>query len=508
MSLTPSALEKTPLRKLDRSSLRTLVSELLPKFSPEAHPVIDALLSFIERLWGELDLKEFRLQKLLREHFGRTSEKLDATQLLLFIQQLATESGQPAGEEGVEVPAVPDEKRPARAKRTGRNPLPASLLREKVQLLPSEAERVCTECGAQMVCIGHETSEVLEYVPAHFKAIEVERVKMACKHCEDGVVIAPAGDKPIERGRPGPGLLAHILVSKFGDHQPLYRLSKQLSRAGLNIPDSTLGRWVEAGARLLEPLWLLLSEMTVSSEGLGIDDTPLKVLDRSQKPAIKRGHIWVYVGYERGSPKRMVYRYTPDWKGDDACEFLSKREGPIQSDGYAGTNRLFGKATPNRKRVGCLAHVRRKFEAAFTGGDRRAAMHMELFGRVYQVERLADSRNATPEERVALREQYARPNLSALSHWLLRRRPEIEPKSPLRKAITYAIHQWPTLLVYLTDGTLRSDNNLVEQQMRPVALGRRNYLSAGSDEGGGWAAILYTLMGCCTLAKVEPFTWL
>lgn len=508
MSPTLQAIEKTPLRKLDRAGLRTLISESLPPIPPEAQQVITVLLSLVERLWGDLDLKEFRLQKLLREHFGRMSEKLSATQLLLFVQQLAAESGRNAGEVGIDVPDVPEEKRPPRVKRTGRNPLPADLPREKIRLMPSEAEQVCPVCGAQKTCIGHETSELIEYIPGHFKVLVVERVKMACEPCEGEVVIAPAGDKPIERGRPGPGLLAHVIVSKFGDHQPLYRLSKQLSRVGLDISDSTLGSWVGAGAELLLPLWTLCCEKTVASEVVGMDDTPIKVLDKREKPAVKRGHIWAYVGYEGGVPKRLVYRYTPDWKGDDACEFLSKRDGPIQGDGYAGTDRLFGPASPKRKRVGCMAHSRRKFEAAFKGGDRRAALPLELFSRIYRVERLANQRSATPEERVVLREQYARPNLEALSHWLVRVRPEVEPKSPLGKAITYAINQWSTLLVYLTDGTILIDNNRVEQQMRPVGLGRKNYLFAGSDNGGQWAAILYTLMGCCTLAGVEPFAWL
>lgn len=509
MTLTLSTLQKTPLRKLDRAGIRTSFQGLLPKLSTEVGGAFEVLLALVDRLWGELDQKEFRLQQLLRAHFGRTSEKLDATQLLLFVGQLAAEAEKgPGDDDGIVVPIEPEDKNPPRKPRLGRNPLPDSLQREKIRILPPEEEQTCPDCGQPKVCIGSEFSELLEYVPAHFKCLEIERVKMACRPCESHVVIAPVMDKPIERGRPGPGLLAHVLVSKYADHQPLFRLSKQLLRAGIELAASTLGSWAEAGADLLEPLWKLACQETVDSGALGLDDTPIKVLDKSVKPAVKRGHLWAYVGYDEGVPKRLAYRFTPDWKGDDACQFLSGRDGPIQGDGYAGINPLFGQGNPKRVRLGCLCHARRKFEAAFKGGDRRAAKPLEFFARVYQVERLAGRRGATGLERVALREQYARPNLMALLRHLLRLRPTCEPKSALGKAITYTLNQWSTLLVYLTDGALLPDNNRVEQQLRPIALGRRNYLFVGSDAGGRRAAILYTMMGCCTLAKVEPFAWL
>ena len=502
-------------KSLDINVLRPLLVSLIA--NGQVDEALDQVFKLLLALRDDNALMTFRLAKLLRQKFGKSSEKISREQLELFrqsIEEALSTTPDPPLPDGKKKddplprPPLPVLPTPEPRKRTGRNPLPPELPRERRRTGPSEEDQVCATCGTRKCIIGVECSETIEYRPAQFVVIVDERVKMACKPCEGEVVIAPVADKPIERGRPGPGLLAHIVISKFDDHMPLYRLSKSYARLGVFLSDSTLGSWVGVVAEYFEPVYFRLKELVLASYVLGVDDTPLKVLDRSHPAGIRRGHLWAYVGYEDIVPRRVVYHFTPTWEKEGPLTFLKNRTGYIQGDGYAGYEGLFGGNPAQAVKVGCWTHCRRKYKDALDSGDLRAAEPLEYIALLYDTERLATSRNATPEERQQLRNQYARPAAQRLLAWAVKNQPTIEPKSPLYKGITFTINQWNSLLVYLEEGAIPIDNNSVEQRMRPVAVGRKNYLFAGSDIGAQRAAILYTLIAACTLANRNAFHYL
>lgn len=474
---------------------------------------IELVLRLIKEMRDDNNAKALRIAKLLRERYGRKGEKITAKQLDLFIASLKDA----AGEEEVEssgkeppdlLPPAPTPE-PRRRKRTGRNPLPESLPRRVVEVEPTPAERCCERCGKAKACIGHETSELLEFVEAHFEVHEIRRQKLACSDCEIGVVVAPPVDKPIEQGRPGPGLLADVVTNKFVDHLPLYRISKRYARLGVDLADSTLGTWVAAVAEILRPLYAVIQRWVLGSHVLGMDDTHIKVLDRGHEGNIKRGHIWPYVGYDAdGRRARVVYCYTPNWMGEGPRKFLAERQGYIQADGYKGINEIFRGLNVKVVRIGCWAHGRRKFKDALDAGDLTAAIPLKLIQRLYLIEERATELGMTAEQRRELRQEHAPPVLESLKAWLAATHPGLRPQSPLAKGTGYLIRQWGTLQVYLQDGAIPIDNNGVENLIRALAVGRKNWLFAGSDDAAERAAVIYSLLACCQLAKVEPSAWL
>lgn len=470
---------------------------------------VEMVLDLVLRLRDDNNAKALRIAKLLRERFGRKGERVTREQLDLFLRSVeeADRAGLP---DDVETPPLPEapKKKKRRRKRTGRDPLPENLPRHIHVLEPPLSERTCSTCLTEKTCIGHETSEVLEFVPAQFEVHEYRRQKLACRKCEDGVVIAWSADKPIERGRPGPGLLAEVVVSKYVEHQPLYRTSKRFARLGVPIADSTLMNWVAATAFMLKPIHDELRRLVLGSHVLGVDDTHIKVLDRKAEGNVKRGHIWPYVGYEGGRRIRVAFHYTPDWKGSGPRGFLEKRVGYVQGDGYAGIDELFDRPDSTAIRVGCWAHGRRKVKEALDGGDLRAAVPLTFIQRLYEIERRATELALDPEGRRQFREEHAGPVLQKLKAWTAEIHAKLRPTSPLAKAVGYLVNQWSTLEVYVQDGAIPIDNNGVENLIRPVALGRKNWLFAGSDEGAERAAVLMSVVGSCQLAAVEPWAYL
>lgn len=492
---------------IDLDALRVLVGGMLG--DGDANGAVELLLNLLRQLHSTNNRQAVQLAELMRKLYGSRSEKIDAAQLDLFLQAVGDadrEAAQAADE--APLPSPPVGPPPAPRKRTGRNQLPENLPRRVEELEPPAEERVCAICGVDKVCIGHETSEILEYVPASFVVIEQRRAKYACKPCGNGVTVAPPADKPIESGRPGPGLLAQLAVGKYQDHLPLNRQIEIFKRLGMTLAGSTLVSWIEAVATAFEPIYRELVRRTLLAQVLGVDDTVLKVLDKDKPNGVKRGHIWSYVGYEEGRPVRVVYDYTPDWSGKGPRTFLATRRGYIQGDGYKGINELFTNPAAGVRRVGCWSHARRGFVKALDAGDKRGAVAVKLIAKLYDVERLASERQDGPDERQALRDQYARPVVNRLGTWIKETHPDVNPKSPLGKALTYAINQWPTLTVYLDDGAVPIDNTEVERRIRPVAVGRRNYLFAGSDSGGERAAVIYSILACCNLAGVDPFAYM
>jgi transposase len=390
--------------------------------------------------------------------------------------------------------------------------LPASLTRRRVMHDVPPEQRLCPECGGDRTCIGEEVREQLEYVPASLIVLQHIRPKYACESCQANVVIAERLPEPIEKGLPGPGLLAHVAVSKYADHLPLYRQQGIFKRFGVDLSRSTMCDWMAATAGLLKPIVKAMLKRVLRSEVVQTDDTPVKVQDHEGK-GIKTGRLWNYRGDH--NHRFTVYDYTPDRSRDGPERVLKGFEGYLQADAYPAYDALFvdGKIIE----VGCWMHARRKFYEARTSDPARSHLVLAWVVGLYKVEEDAkESRKNHPEwddtawhaHRDELRLQRSRPILDAIHAWLVAEQPKVLPKSPIGEAIGYALNHWGALIRPLDAGFLEIDNGASERAMKPVALGRKNWLFAGSDEGGKTAATLISLCTTCKDLGIDPFAYL
>jgi transposase len=467
------------------------------------HP--DDLRQFCLQLLATLDEKDQVIEKLShqlalfrRYLYGRRSEQLDPGQLLLEFATWAKAMNE-APAAPAEPPAPPPAPRPRRGH--GRTPLPALLPRQRVEhTLPADA-CACRACGDALVKIGEETSEQLDYTPASLFVIEHVRFKYACAACEGHVVAAPMPAQPIDKGRPGPGLLAQVITAKFTDHLPLNRQTEIFARHGVTLARQTLCDWIGAGADLLEPLYRDLRASVLGSKVIHTDDTPVPVLDR-EGGATRDGRLWVYVSDH--TPADLVYDYTPTRSRAGPAAFLGEFRGYLQADAYAGYDALY--ATGRVLEVGCWAHARRYFWDAKGADAGRALRALGAIRELYAVE--ADARALAADARRAQRQERARPVLERFKTWLDEQADVILPKSPIGEAVGYARKQWGALTRYLDDGDLAIDNNVSERALRKVVVGRGNWLFCGNDEGGRRAAILYSLVGTCKGHGLDPWAYL
>ncbi len=472
--------------------------------------LLEMVLGLLSQMVAENTQLQLRLQAALRQLYRKKSEKLSPEQLLLFLGQMPEQEAHKAQVEtepapaaqGPEPSAEPKENKPR--VRPVRRPLPAHLRREVKIIEPRPQELSCPGCGGPRESMGFDVRETLEFRPAELFVLQERLRKCVCKRCGEGVVTGTPTPTPIEGARPGPGLLAHLLVSKYEDSQPLHRQAQTWRRQGVDLSPSTLGGWVAAAIDQLEPLWKHARGDTLGRRLVSMDDTHLPVLDRAHPAGIKKGRIWAYLG---DIDQVLFCEYTPTWEGQGPRTVLKDFHGYLQSDGYAGIDELFSGPDPPR-RVGCHAHCRRKFVAALDAKDLRAAVVLELYQKLYQVEARARQDGVGPEELFRRRQALSRPVMERLQRVILDLQGQVVPKSPMGKATTYAINQWPTLTVFLEDGHLPIDNLHVERRHRKVALGRHNYLFCGSDEGARRHAIISTLLGNCALCGVEPTAYL
>lgn len=458
-----------------------------------------ALLANVDELTREkLDLKN-QLENFKRRLFGRKSEKLDEKQLLLFQELL--QQVQQARSAAAPVSAKPAAEVKPRPKPTGRKPLPESLPVEKTELLPEKDELVCAIHGGEKKRIGEEVTEYLEFQPASFYRQQIIRPKYACELCEGNIAIAELPARPIDKGLAGPGVLAHVLVSKYADHLPLNRLEGIFARNGLDINRSTMCQWVADSSDLLEPIVKEMKRTVLSSKKIHTDDTHVPVLEEDKKQT-KRGYLWVYVG-DRGD---VVFDYTPNRCREGPVRFLDGFQGYLQADAYNGYDAVF--SNPAVVEVACWAHARRKFNDAFETDRIRCLEMLEYIRQLYAVEREAKEKNLDTGGRFFLRLERSRPILETikakLDEWSL----AALPKSPVGQAIGYARNQWQALVRFLENGILEIDNNLSERTLRMVAVGRKNWMFAGSDEGGKRAAIIYSLIASCKHIGLDPFAYL
>jgi len=472
-----------------------------------ADDAIELVVELLTQLRSKNTELEFRLFKLLKERFGKKGEGVSSAQLSLFIEKLKEQGeslpSEDDADDETDEDAEQDENEEKR-KGPGRNKLPKDLPRETEWAPVPYEERVCPQCGDERRTIGHESSEVLELVPAHFKVIEVQREKMACKRCEEeGVVTAPAPQKVFPKGLPGPGLVTELLINKYQDHLPLYRQSQRFGRLGVRLARSTLSDWVGAGALLLLPVAQALKRLTLTAYLLQTDSTHIKALDRAHEANIRRGALWCYVG----DGKHVVFDFTNDEKKEGPHDFMAGRKGYIQCDAASVYDGLFFEGSLAIE-VGCWMHARRKFAEALDAGDLRAAFAVNIIKRMYKAERKLKKRGASLDEIAARRDEYTRPLLMELKEWIAERYEMEPPTQPLAKAMGYAIRQWKALTRFLNDSRLGPDNGEPERRIRGIAVGRRNHLFVGSDSGGQRAAILYSVLGSCALNDVEPRAYL
>jgi transposase len=481
----------------------------------EALDFLLAALAAVLRKSRELELLLARLRRA-----GRSSERVDPKQLALLFEELIEQLGATESEaldpdaqarEDAELEREIEAARKARLERGEKEPRPGrgwharDVAREVHRVEVAPEERTCERCGGARRRIGEDVSRLLEYVPGHFVEHEYHLEKWACGTCKRGVRSAPGPQKVISGSAADASLLAHVVVSKYVDHTPLHRLHRIYDRSGATIPVSTLSDWVGGVAERVRPLVeRLAGRMIEDAYVVSTDATGLRVLDPASPDHIERGTIWCIVGDD----KDVVFRYTPTGEGASGpWTFLAGRKGYIQADAANVFDRLYDGRAASGVEVGCWAHARRKF-VALHDTDCRVAYPLRLITRLYRVERLADLRAFAPEERAALRRERSAPTLEKLQRWLVRTLADEPPSSELAKASGYVLNHWTALGRFTEDGRLSLDNNLCERQLRDIALGRKNYLFAGSHDAARRSATLYSLMRTCAQHGVPPLPYL
>jgi transposase len=454
---------------------------------------LEAALTQAER--ENLVLRQ-KLDLLCHKLFGKKSESVSPDQLRLAFAQLAEElkpCDEPTEMDTGERPGK-QHRRPTRP--TGRRPLPATFPRARVEIDVPEADKTCA-CGTTKTRIGEAVSEKYDYVPASVCVIETVRPKYACPRCHDGVVVALAPPQAVERSLATEGFLAHVVVSKYLDHLPLYRLERIFQRAHLDLSRTTLCGWVADVATALAPIGDELRRQVTAATYLQTDDTPVTILDETGS---RKGRIWTYL--DPLAPQ-VVFEATPTHERDGPEAFLASFAGDLQADAYTGYDALY--RTGRIRELGCWAHARRGFVEALPT-DARAAPMIALIQQLYQVERaMADE---AVEIRRARRVEASVPLLGAIRAERDALAATVLPKSLLGEAVRYLTNQWDALQRFVEDGRFRIDNNGAENQLRGVAIGRKNWLFAGSFEGARRAALLYSLVQSCTLIEVPPFDYL
>lgn len=472
----------------------------LPSDTALLHRLVRDIASVITHRNSEIQRLQAIIKQLQRAQFGRRSERLDADQLALGLEDLDVDlSAVEADQASVEASAPTQKLRPKR------KPLPDHLPREEV-VLNVDSEK-CACCGGALHAIGESVSEMLDWVPAQLRVVRVCRPKYACRSCGT-ITQAPAPERPIAGGLATPAMLAQVLVSKYCDHTPLYRQAQIFARHGVELERSTLAGWVGGACWWFAALHDRLCEHMFASDHLFADDTPIPVLDPG-RGRTKTGRLWVYARDQRSwagpEPPAAVYVFAPDRKAERPAAHLTHFRGVLHVDGYAGFERLTGAG--NITLAACWAHTRRKFYEVAQAEDTPIAHEaLRRIASLYAVE--AQVRGQSPAHRLATRRALAKPIIDSLRLWLEVQLPQLPGRGNLAEAIRYALSRWDGLTRFLHDGRIELDTNPVERAIRPVALGRKNHLFAGSDGGGERWAILCSLIETCKLNDVEPYAYL
>lgn len=486
---------------------------------------ISATLRAHDQLIQTLRLRIARLKKQI---FGKSSEKIEREieQLELALEDLMVaasegdadpiaadpitldeeETGAPAPEA-----AGVDEDRVLRR----RPRVSAATARERVELDPGAC---CPDCGGELRCVGEDVSDMLDMVAAQLKVVRLARPKKSCRVCERMVQV-PAPSRPIPGSMAGAGLLAYVLVSKFDDHLPLYRLNEIFARMGADIPDSTLVEWCGRAMRVLQPLVERIEAGVMASDLLHADDTPIRVLDRTMRDrglgkGVKKGRIWAYVRDQRPfagpAPPGAVYHFAPDWKAEHVRHHLRRSSGILQADaykGYAGLYEPGSDGMPRFREAACWAHLRRDFHDVWTATQSAIAREaLERIGALYDIEREITGRPTA--ERLAVRQKLSRPKADAFRHWAEQQLTRISGKIDLAKAFRYCLGRWPSFCLFLEDGRVAIDNNAAERALRPIGIGRKNWLFAGAETGAETLARAMTIIETAKMNDIDPQAYL
>jgi transposase len=474
------------------------IPTVLPESLHECHALIVALK-------GHLEERERRIDHLVRQLFASKSERIDPNQLSLFHLQNVPAPAEPEG------PAVEDAPAKPRRKGHGRKPFPDDLPRKRVEHDVAAEDKVCPECGAEKIRFGEDISEQLDYIPASLYVVENVRPKYACPCCQEHVSQAAKPVQPIEKGTAGPGLIAHVLTSKYCDHVPLHRQEKIFKRHGIDLSRKTLCGWTLQSAAVLAPVVAAMTGEVLKSRVIHTDDTPVQVQDPEKKRSTRKAYLWPYLG-DADHPY-TVFDYTPTRSREGPAQFLNNFTGSpehpryLQCDAYPGYDRLFA-GDRHLLEVGCWAHARRKFHDAKDSDPVRAHQAMLKIGELYAVERDAKDNGISGADLRALRQEKARPLLDGLYTWLIDAKQAVLPKSPVGKAVDYALSNWTALNRYTDHGFLAIDNNAAERAVRAIAVGRKNWLFFGSDQGGHAAAIHFSLIASAQRHGLDPFAYL
>ena len=495
--------------------------------TPEELLTTNAVLSHeVERSKEALKIALLTVEKLKvevaylrRMKYGRSSEQLEHAQLELVGGQLAqpaTTSTAQAGnaadgeQQDSNVTSIEQGRKKRQARqRTGMRDLPDHLPRRTVMHVPQSGCN-CEACGRGLREIGQDVSEVLDYEPGSFHVVRHVRPKLACATCGT-ITQAPAPSRPIDRGMAGTGLLAHVLVSKYCDHTPLYRLCQIYAREGVELQRSTLADWVGQAARLLSPLADAIGRYVLAADKIHADDTPIRVLGGAGAKA-RMGRLWVYVRDDRPSgdmaPAAVWFQYSADRKGEHPVRHLRHFKGILQADAFAGYHPLYEDG--QIVEAACWSHARRKMwdihERQHKLGGTLAHQALQRIGKVFRVE--AEIRGKPPHERMRVRQEHTGPMLDDLKVWLNATLSQVSAKSPMALAIGYSLSNWTALTRFVNDGRIEAHNNAAERALRGVAIGRKNFLHLGSDAGGHSAGVIYTLIGSAKLNGIDPQAYL
>ncbi|WP_114391507.1 IS66 family transposase [Notoacmeibacter marinus] len=436
--------------------------------------------------------------------FGSKSEKIDPAQYELELEDIETAIAQVETEIDADARTAPV--RSPKPRQTNRGSLPKHLERVEVVIEPDIS---CT-CGAERHVIGEDVSERLDIIPAQFRVIVTRRPKYACRSCEGGIAQAPAPAHIIAGGMPTEATLAHVLVSKYADHLPLYRQAQIYSRQGLDLDRSTLAAWVGKSAFELTPVYEALMADLKRSTKLFMDETPAPVLAPGRKRT-KTGYFWALARDDRlwrgEDPPSVAFTYAPGRSGQHADTILKGFSGTLQVDGYAGYNRLLKRPAQDVTLAYCWAHARRKLhDVAQSGAAPIAQEGLAQIQALYRIEK--DLRGLSADQRLSARQERSKPIIDAFALWLARSRARVSAKSPTGEALKYIAKYWDGLCRFLTDGRIELDNNTVERTIRPIALNRKNALFAGHDAGAQNWAVIASLIETCKLNRIEPHGYL
>jgi transposase len=467
--------------------------------------MVGELLDHIQSLQSENQQLKHQLENALKRIFGRSSEKMNPAQMQLLFEE-ADEATNPAVvppryvNEAVDGEEAPKRKKGRGEAHPGRAPLPDHLPRQRIEIHPDD--RQCPCCRADMRPLAEEITEELGRIPARFYVRQFVRVKYACPRCQDQIVRPELPPRLFEKGKAGSDVVSEIAVSKFGDHLPLHRQAAIYRREGVPLDKATMCEWLARASDLLTPVVQQMHRELLTSPVVQSDDTQVQYLDPGAGRPAQRGYLWAYVSDRQD----VVYDFKVSRSREGPSRFLAGYQGYLQVDGYAGYNEVL--AVPGITSVACWAHARRKFVDARGDKPRQAAAALLLIRVLYGIEARAKEEALDPAAVAALRLAEAVPVLAELEDLFLAIAGDALPQSPIGKAATYALDRWPALCRYVDDGRLAIDNNSVERAMRRVAVGRKNWLFAGSVAGGHRAATFYSLIETCSRHEIDPHAYL